>query len=417
MLHTRGAASEIFSPFALNSPPTPSPLPHISGPAVPRVDVQGARPADAAVARSRRRPRPAPRSGRRGAGCRPCSPLSPFALNTSSPGRSGSRSPKCIASPWPEPGRVPPLAVAADHARAVDDLVLAVAVHVADADAVVALPAVRPVARGAVVAVEDPAAGQLAVPPVPRGQHRPRVVAAAEDDARPLAVEVRDARQEAVHAVAVVVAPVGHLAARRDVVGRGERLAGRGRRRRSGTPARRGRSRRALRWSAFGSPITVPAPSTVPSAVLHSDLGPAVAVEVVDQELRVVRPLADVLAEVDPPQEGAVELVRLQDRLGRSRPAWELSRPRLAWCSDDLVLAVAVEVADGGVVRRVPGGRLQRDRQVRPGRGVRRERERGARLLLLAVDDRAGRSTRSASTGRRRVLEAGRLRERLRRSA
>ena len=65
-----------------------------------------------------------------------------------------------------------------------------------------------------------------------------------------------------------------------------------------------------------------------------------------------------------------------------------VARPHLL-LDDDLVLAVAVEVADGGVVGRVAGQRLERDRQVRPGRSVGGQPERGARVLLFPVDDRA----------------------------
>lgn len=63
---------------------------------------------------------------------------------------------------------------------------------------------------------------QAAVAPVPGGQHRSRVVAAAHDEARTAAVEIGDAGQEAVDAVAIIVAPVGDVAARRNVGDRGQ---------------------------------------------------------------------------------------------------------------------------------------------------------------------------------------------------
>ena len=64
-----------------------------------------------------------------------------------------------------------------------------------------------------------------------------RVVAAAHDEARSLAVEIRDSREEAVDAVAVAVAPSACISSavgceiRRDggrgcILGRGERRAG-----------------------------------------------------------------------------------------------------------------------------------------------------------------------------------------------
>ena len=55
---------------------------------------------------------------------------SPLALNTSRPGRSGSMVGEVHRVAVAEAGRVQPLAVVVDHARAVDDLVLAVAVDV-----------------------------------------------------------------------------------------------------------------------------------------------------------------------------------------------------------------------------------------------------------------------------------------------
>ena len=48
---------------------------------------------------------------------------------------------------------------------------------------------------------------------------------------------------------------------------------------------------------------------------LHGDLGPAVAVVVVHLELGVVRAGADVAAQVDPPQPGAVQLVRVDEHV------------------------------------------------------------------------------------------------------
>src|SRR5699024_10178040 len=55
------------------------------------------------------------------------------------------------------------------------------------------------------------------------------------------------------------------------------------------------------RKSASGSPITVPSPSTVPSAVFQQ-LGPPVGVEVVQLGLGVVGTRADVRPQVDAPQ-------------------------------------------------------------------------------------------------------------------
>ena len=191
--------------------------------------------------------------------------------------------------------RVEPFAVVVDHAGPVDDLVLAVAVDVADAQVVVPLAAVRPIAGSAVVAVEGPDVRERAVPPVPGGEHGPRVVAAAHDHAGPRAVEVRDGREEAVDPVAAIVAPVGRPSPGRDVPGRGQRLAGRA--------FEDGEELRTIEDEArvvavIRGGIADRRPRAVDRAVgrLADDLGLAVAIEVVDHELGVMSTFPDVLA-------------------------------------------------------------------------------------------------------------------------
>ena len=140
---------------------------------------------------------------------RSCAGLS-CGWKTSSPGRSGSMSDMCSASPWPRPVENSPVPLSSIGAGAVHDLVSSVAVHVADAEVVIALAAPGGVwiRRAGVAGVEGPDVGERAVAPVPGREHRARVVAAGHDQAGPLAVEIGDAGQEAIHAVAVVVAPV-----------------------------------------------------------------------------------------------------------------------------------------------------------------------------------------------------------------
>ena len=108
-------------------------------------------------------------------------------------------------------------------------------------------------------------------------------------------VEVGDGREEAVDPVAAVVAPVGHSAPGRDILGRGQRLAGRA--------FENGEELRALEDEARGvAVIRVGVADRRPLAVdrpvgrLADDLGLAVAVEVIDHELGVVGAFADVLA-------------------------------------------------------------------------------------------------------------------------
>src|ERR1044072_5267890 len=119
--------------------------------------------------------------------------------------------------------------------RAVDDFVSAVLVHVANRQVVIALTAESLVRGRAVLAVERSDACELSAAPAPGGEDGARVVAARHDEARPLAVEISDAGEEAVNAVAVAVAPDGsqlfgrrvelRRVARRDEVRRGKRRA------------------------------------------------------------------------------------------------------------------------------------------------------------------------------------------------
>ena len=92
-------------------------------------------------------------------------------------------------------------------------------IHVADGEIVIALAAIVSISGRAIVAVERPGSGELAVAPVPGDENGPRVVAAAHDQAGARAVEIGDAGEETVDAVAVAIAPIGDVAAGREVIG------------------------------------------------------------------------------------------------------------------------------------------------------------------------------------------------------
>src|SRR4030043_1857884 len=105
----------------------------------------------------------------------------------------------------PQTRRIKSRPVMIDRTRPVDNFIFAVAVHVTDAEIMIALPSVVPVAGGTVVAVEGPYSRKPAVSEIPCRQHRPGIVTAAHHQARSFAVEIRDARQKTVHPVAVIV--------------------------------------------------------------------------------------------------------------------------------------------------------------------------------------------------------------------
>src|SRR5690606_19118623 len=154
---------------------------------------------------------------------------------------------------------------------------------------------------------------------------------------------------EAVHPVAVGLAPRGHVAAGRHVVHCVQGPAG--------APVEDGEVFRSGQDVSGGVAVVGvggadhrPGAVAGPVSGFHGDFGAPVAVVVIDLELGVVGPSADVDAQVDPPQEGAVEFVGVEeDRPGVAGLGVVLGVGGLP-LQDDLVAAVAVEVADAGVV-------------------------------------------------------------------
>jgi hypothetical protein len=121
---------------------------------------------------------------------------------------------------------------------------------------------------------------------------------------------------------------------------------------------------------------------------LAGEFGPAVAIKIIDDELRVVGAAADVFPEVDLPEERAVELVGLEDRLvGDAALGVVLMAAGLH--DDQLVFAVAVEIGgrafEGLVARRVD----HRHAEAGPGRGAGGEHHGAGLGLFNALDERA----------------------------
>ena len=210
-------------------------------------------------------------------------------------------------------------------------------------------------ARAGVAGVERPDAAQGVVAPVPRGEHGPRVVAARHHQARPLSVEVRNRGEEAVDAVAVGVPPVADGAARHDVRSGGERAA---------VQAVEDGEKLGARQDVAGgvAPVGGRVADHIAGAVdrsiggLAGDLRPAVAVQIVDDELRVMGAGADVAPEVDAPQPCPGQRVGVEiDRAGVAALRVVFRVRRIPF-DDELVLAVAVQVAGARVVRAVGVG-------------------------------------------------------------
>ena len=279
----------------------------------------------------------------------------------------------------PQPRGVQPGAIVVDNHSLIDDLVPTISIHVGDAERV---SAHARVGRGIVewrpahAAVEDPTAGQRTLTPIPGDDGDAAIHTAAHHEARVFAVEIRDAGQMAIAAIAVGVVPriaadaspavdgvatwhivgrrqcpAGHAVEHREVFGPVE------------NPAIAGRS--GLKRPPVLRRITDWRSRAVDGAVgrLAGDLGPAVTVEIVGHELRVVLPFTDVFSQRDSPQQRAIHLIRVEHRLARHPGRAVVPRPRCL-VKDDFEFAVTVEISHRGVARAVVFERLNRDLEV-----------------------------------------------------
>ncbi len=202
-------------------------------------------------------------------------------------------------------------AVVVDDHGAIDDLVAAVVVHVGDGEGMVALAGEGAVGLGAGGAVEEPAFDELAVDDVVGGEGGAGVVAARHDQARAGAVEVGDAGEEAVGAVAVAVAPdvLEFVAGGLERIGRvAGGLVGNGVERGAGEAVEEGEKLGSAEDVAalvdvVGGGVADDFARAVDGAVggFAGELGAAVSVEVIDHELGVVGAGADVFSQVDLP--------------------------------------------------------------------------------------------------------------------
>src|ERR1039457_187795 len=224
-----------------------------------------------------------------------------------------------------DPGGALQSAVAADGRRAGDDLLGSVAVDVRGHGRMVALARGLAVTRA--VAVEGPDLRQGYVAPVVGGHGQARVVPALLDDARSpsrglAAARVADecdAAVEAIHAVAVGIAPARYRATRNRVAHGRQLLARRPVEHRQVFGAGQDV---AIRIGVLDAVVVAggrPRVQIGASSVLRArrrlarHLGLAVAVEVVHRELRVVRTRPNIRPEIDAPQVLARQGVPVQE--------------------------------------------------------------------------------------------------------
>ena len=312
-------------------------------------------------------------------------------------------------------------AVVVNGAGAVGDLIFAVPVQIADADAVGALAGVGAIGGRTAAAVEGPALGQLPATPVPRSQKGAGVIATGKHAGGALAVQVGDGGEKPVEAVAVAVAPKGGEARTRGVVievvgvalgketGGGEFGAGESVKDRQelGTGEDvaagiavivgivEGRTHPALplgRAADVGSGGV----ERTGRAPAH-DLGAAIPVEIVNHEIHVMRARADIHPEIDAPdrsRRSGIEFVGVQVGVsGVAALGVVLGVGRIP-LENELVFAVTIEIAHTAIVGGVgvgtagigaAGRDLQGDGEVLADRTVCREGKGGARGLLDAA--------------------------------
>ena len=277
-----------------------------------------------------------------------------------------------------EAGGVKSVTVAVNRSRAIDNVIAAVGVGVADGKAVRALAFVVEVGR---VAVERPAAGERVGAPVPGGDVGAGVIAATKNSARPLTVEKRDAREEAIQPVAIAVAPdsadacggrivvvvvgvalgikrrgckffAGETVEHAEKFWAGEDVAvhavGAGRAIIIGVVEGRMRPVGGLPFREAADVIA----QTILRARAGAahDLGFAVAVEIVNHEVHVMRAGTDIGAEINAPEPRAVQFVAVQIRVTGEAALRIVLRVGGIPFDDDFVFTVAVHVADAAII-------------------------------------------------------------------
>ena len=230
------------------------------------------------------------------------------------------------------------------------NLITAIPVDIHHTEIMVTLTTVFLMAGG--IGIEHPFHTEpLAVPGI-SGKHGTGVIATAHHRMRMNAIEIGHGGKETVAAVGIPVAPCADIATRRQVIHRihrpaclaveyGEILV----------PAHHA----ALERAVVGTAVTNDPPFAVLASIggLADDFGLAVAVEVIDEELRVMRAGADVVAEVDTPLACTVKLITVEIGGARKPVMGVVMRVRGVPFEDDFVFAVTVDIAYRSIVGRI----------------------------------------------------------------
>ena len=257
-----------------------------------------------------------------------------------------------------KPGRVTDGSIAIQGCGTIDNFIFTIAIQITDNNIEVSLT-VKSLTRS--FGLVEPALFQIFAIKVVSHHVSCRVVAAGRNQTRVNAIKVSRRRQEAVTTVAVLVAPVetqGIIGAKRPDIARRDIVN----RRNLGTvstPEHRQVFRTRDNDARCIAVILARIPDDLALAVdgavtgLHDHFGLAVAVVVIDLELRVVRTRTDVLAQVDTPKLCTVKFVRIDENCSRIGTFHGLRIVLVIVRNpfhDKFIFAIAVEIAHAHIV-------------------------------------------------------------------
>src|SRR5262245_36586510 len=213
-----------------------------------------------------------------------------------------------------QPGRIQPFAVVIHAHRSINNLVFTIMVDIGDCQVVIPLSGES--LEAGFGGIEDPAAGQLAIAPIPSRQHASAIISTPHHGTGSDAVEIGHGSQKTIRPIPVAVipaissyaAPAAQIASRRNVIDSGERC--------SRQPIEDREIFRACknfpeRSRLLTDPICIRIADHFAYAVNGSIgsfagyLRSPVAIEIVDQKLGIMCAFANVVPEIDSPQQSA----------------------------------------------------------------------------------------------------------------
>ncbi len=218
--------------------------------------------------------------------------------------------------PVPQARAIEARTIMIDGTGPVDDLVLPIGVHIPRGEAVRALARVGAVPRRG--GIESPTFGKGPIAPIPSHEDGSCVIPTTEDRARLGPIQIGGASEEAIHTVPVGIPPRADRATDREIERGGHLLTRRPIEHRQEFRPREHITARVAVIIAVDDRRGVPQAQVGAGPILGAgrrlahQLGFPVTVKIIDLELGIVGARADVLAQVDPPQSGALQLIAIE---------------------------------------------------------------------------------------------------------